>query len=506
MNRLDMNDVSLSLQMQIWIGIKYNNRPAKRFISIKRRSNLNDTSLVQLLSSHRMLGTLPENEIGWVATHGVLRHLEQGAVLTSKGGQVEGLHVVLNGHLTIHVDQGAGPRKIMEWRGGDVTGLMPYSRLVAPPGDVIAEESTKVITVYRDHMKAMIRECPELTAILVHVMIDRARHFTSSFLHDEKLVSLGKLAAGLAHELNNPVSAIARSAGTLSKTSAGADDMARTLGSFPISAEQNAVLEKARNACLSEQTHSVLSALQQEEREDSISAWLKNHGAEIAMAEALAETDLTFDMLNQLAESMKGPVLNAALGWIAADSTTHRLTSEIQTAASKIHDLVAAIKGFTEMDRATVPEPVDIKQGLANTLVVLRSKAKSKSVELSVNLEKDLPSVNGFGSELNQVWANLIDNALDAVSDGGRVELKARREGNTVVVEIIDDGPGVPPEIQNRIYDPFFTTKPVGKGTGLGLDIVRRLLQRHNGQIELDSQPGRTEFRVLLPFIKDQPE
>lgn len=459
-----------------------------------------DTSLLQRLSSHRMLSTLPEREIAWVAMHGVLRHLEPCIVLTSKSAPVEGLHVVLNGHLTIHVDQGTGPRKIMEWRGGDVTGLMPYSRLVSPPGDVIAEESTEVITVHRDHIQAMIRECPELTTMLVHIMIDRARHFTSSFLHDEKLVSLGKLAAGLAHELNNPVSAIARSAAALSKTRDWADDMARNLGSFQISAEQNAVLDKARDACISERTHSVLSPLQQEEREDSITAWLKKNGAGIAMAEALAETDLTFDMLNQLAESMKGPVLNAALGWIAADSTTHRLTSEIQTAASRIHDLVAAIKGFTEMDRATVPESVDIKQGLANTLVVLRSKAKSKSVELSVNVEKDLPPVNGFGSELNQVWANLMDNALDAVSDGGRVELRARCEGNNVVVEIIDDGPGIPPEIRNRIFDPFFTTKPVGKGTGLGLDIVRRLIQRHNGQIELDSQPGRTEFRVLLPL------
>ncbi|HET6267667.1 MAG TPA: cyclic nucleotide-binding domain-containing protein, partial [Acidobacteriota bacterium] len=237
---------------------------------------MTNASLLQRLSSHRMLSTIPESEIAWVAKHGILRQLEPGNVLTSKGGQVEGLHVVLAGHLTIHVDQGAGPRKVMEWRAGDVTGLMPYSRMVAPPGDVIAEELIEVVTVPRDQFQEMIHECPELTATLVHVMVDRARHFTSTFLHDEKLVSLGKLAAGLAHELNNPVSAIARSASALSETRTLADNRSRALGSFQISAEQKAVLEKVRDASISAKTHSVLSALQREERADSIAGWLKN--------------------------------------------------------------------------------------------------------------------------------------------------------------------------------------------------------------------------------------
>ena len=151
------------------------------------------------------------------------------------------------------------------------------------------------------------------------------------------------------------------------------------------------------------------------------------------------------------------------------------------------------------MDRATVPEPVDLGRGLANTLAVLGSKAKGKSVGVSLNLEKDLPPVHGFGGELNQVWSNLIDNALDAVDEGGQIEIIARRERDQVVVRVIDNGHGIPAEVRDRIFDPFFTTKPVGKGTGLGLDIVRRLIQRHNGQIELESRPGRTEFRVTLP-------
>jgi len=231
-----------------------------------------------------------------------------------------------------------------------------------------------------------------------------------------------------------------------------------------------------------------------------IAAWLKTNSVDTFAAEALAETNISFDTLNQLAASIHGPALNAAVKWIAADSTTHRLTSEIQVASTRIHDLVAAIKGFTEMDRAAVPEPVEIEKGLTNTLVVLRSKAKTRFVELSIAVEKDLPCVNGFGSELNQVWMNLIDNAIDAVSESGRVEVKAAREQDTVRVRVIDNGPGIPADIRDRIFDPFFTTKPAGKGTGLGLDIVRRLVQRNNGEIEIDSQPGRTEFRVTFPI------
>jgi signal transduction histidine kinase len=459
-------------------------------------------SLFERLSAHRTVGAVPEKEIAWVAAHGVLRRFDAGGVLTSMSEPVEGLHIVLNGHLTIHVDQGTGRRKVMEWRGGDITGLMPYSRLVNPPGDVVAEEPTEVVTIYRSDMPGIICECNELTAKLVHIMLDRARVFTSSYLHDEKLVSLGKLAAGLAHELNNPASAIARSAGAISAGMLKSDAASRELGSCEITKDGMAAIQKVREECLSDCARPILSPLEQEDREDAIARWLKAQGVDVAAAEALAETNVTFEILDQLAASLERQTLSAALRWIAESAATYHLACEIHEAASRIYDLVGAIKGFTEMDRASVPEPVDIGRGLTNTLTVLRSKAKSKSVGIVMNVEESLPLVNGFGGELNQVWANLIDNALDAVGEGGRIELKANRERDSVVVRVIDNGPGVSPGIRDRIFDPFFTTKPVGKGTGLGLDIVRRLVQRHNGQVELESTPGNTEFRVTLPIAQ----
>ena len=168
----------------------------------------------------------------------------------------------------------------------------------------------------------------------------------------------------------------------------------------------------------------------------------------------------------------------------------------------RISGLVTAIKGFTHMDQATVAEPVDLKSGLGNTVAVLNSKARSKSIAVAVNVPRNLPRALGFAGELNQIWANLIDNALDAAPASGRVDVNATRERDRVVVRVIDNGPGIPAEVRGRMFDPFFTTKPVGKGTGLGLDIVRRLLAHNDADVEVESVPGRTEFRVSLPIAE----
>ena len=173
------------------------------------------TDLVDRLAEHKALGAAPREELAWLVSHGSLRQLDVGDVLTAKGARVKGLWVVLSGRLALHVDRGAGLNKVMEWRAGDVTGLLPYSRLAAPPGDVVAQDPTTILALDRDLLPAMIRECHEITSILVHTMVDRVRVFTSSDLHDEKMVSLGKLSAGLAHELNNPASAIERGAALL---------------------------------------------------------------------------------------------------------------------------------------------------------------------------------------------------------------------------------------------------------------------------------------------------
>lgn len=460
------------------------------------------TDLVDRLTGHKTLGAAPREELAWLASHGSLRHLNEGDVLSAKGAPVEGLFVVLTGHVAIFVDRGAGRHKVMEWRAGDVTGVLPYSRLVGPPGDSVAQEPSEILAVPRGELAAMIRDCHELTSILVHKMIDRARVFTSSGLHDEKMVSLGKLSAGLAHELNNPASAIERSAALLEDRLEDAEQATRALGASRLTDPQLAAIEAVRASCLATRVHGVLSPIQQAEREDAIADWLADHGLDAAIAGPLAETAVTLDALDRIAEAVGGPPLDAVLRWAAAGCSVRGIASEIQEAAMRISRLVMAIKGFTHMDQATVAEPVDLTLSLGNTVAVLKSKARAKSIAVAVNVEPGLPRVRGFGGELNQIWANLIDNALDAAPESGRVEVTANRERDRVVVRVVDNGSGIPAEIREHLFEPFVTTKPVGKGTGLGLDIVRRLLSHNDAEIDVETRPGRTEFRVSLPLAE----
>ena len=219
----------------------------------------------------------------------------------------------------------------------------------------------------------------------------------------------------------------------------------------------------------------------------------------------LADTPVTFEALDALVAAVERPALDAVVRWAAAGCAVRNLTSTIQESAMRISSLVYAVKGFTHMDQANVAGPLDLGPGVANTVAVLQSKAREKSVTVTLELEAELPKVRGYAGELNQVWGNLIDNALDAVATGGRVEVFAIRENENVVVRIRDDGPGISPEIRDRIFDPFFTTKPQGQGTGLGLDIARRLVRHNDGVIDFESQPGRTEFRVRLPIAAISP-
>ncbi len=458
-----------------------------------------ESSTLEILLTHRKLGGAPKREHVWLVERGVRRFVRAGEILTKGGALADGMHIILSGHIVIHVDRGLGSHKIFEWHGGDVAGNLPYSRGARAPNDAVAMADTELLMIPLDALEEMKHTCPTVTTACVHAMLDRARDFNSSDLRDEKLVSLGRLAAGLAHELNNPASAAVRSAKLLAAGLSGAERAAAALGAARLSDEQLAAIERVRALCA--ETVSVpRSAMARADREDEISDWLADHGAYAGCAEPLAETAVTIELLDELAAVVSGRPLDAALCWISSGCHVRTLAREIETATSRIHDLVASIKGFTFMDRATSPERLDIRRGINDTFMMLGAKCRSKSVNVSVHFAPDLPDAHAVGAELNQVWMNLIDNALDALPVGGNLTVEAREELGRVVVRIIDDGAGIPPEVIKRIWDPFFTTKGVGQGTGLGLDIVRRILQRHEGEIDVESRPGHTEFRVSLPI------
>ena len=455
--------------------------------------------LLSRLAAHPTVGSAPREELEWLIAHGTINHYGVGEMVSRKGEPVSGLHVILQGRMSHLVDSGGVWRKVMDWRAGDVTGMLPYSRLTAAPGNTVIDEPAETLFIPNDLLAEMPVACPHVTAALVHVMLDRARTFKISDLQVEKLASLGKLAAGLAHELNNPASAAARSAQLVSDALVESDEASQALGAAQFDPKEQALIDRVRAVCLDTPTTSIRTPLERADREEAIAGWLSAHQADDAFAAALAETDVSLTVLDELAVRLNGEKLAVALRWVAAGCTVRSLARDVERAASRVHALVSAVKGFTYMDHGTVPEPVDVAKGLTDTLAVMAAKARSKSASLSVEVPDDLPRIRGFGGELNQVWANLVDNALDAVNDGGRVTVAARAEGSSIVVRVTDDGAGIPPEAKSRIFDPFFTTKPVGKGTGLGLDIVRRLVDRNEGRIDVDSEPGRTEFRVTLP-------
>jgi signal transduction histidine kinase len=460
-----------------------------------------DGDIVGRLAAHRIVGGAPPEELTWLAAHGRLVRYETGAVLTRKGLPVDQLQLVLSGRFAIQMDRGAGSRRIMELRAGDVGGVLPYSRLQTSPVDAFAEEPVETWAIDRRHLQEMARSCPTVTTVLVHEMLHRARAFTANELHDEKMVSLGRLAAGLAHELNNPAAAAVRGASLLGAALGESEQASRALGEAGLGGAEMAAIDRVREICHCAPGLSVQSPLERADREDAIAGWLEGHGVDPAAAASLVDTALSLEALDDLAAALARGALGAAVRWIAAGCAARALAVDVERAASRMHALVSSVKRFTHMDRVAAPEAVDLSQSLADVIAIVAAKARRKSVKVDVNLEPGVPRVLGVPGELNQVWLNLVDNAIDAAPEAGQVVISAARQRGSVVVRVVDDGPGIPPEIQAHIFDAFFTTKPVGEGTGLGLEIVRRLVQGQQGDIEVESRPGRTEFRVTLPAV-----
>jgi signal transduction histidine kinase len=462
-------------------------------------TNASAEGVLEKLAAHTTLGDAPRAEHEWLAAHGTVKRADVGEVIVAKGDPVPGIYIIFSGSAVLRTDRGAGSHKIYEMAAGGLGGHLPYSRMSVAPADGKVEAALEYLEVGREHNVELTRQCPVCTAKMVHAMLDRARVFKIGDLHDEKLISLGKLAAGLAHEIGNPASASVRSAKLLAKSIDAAEAAAIALGEAQLSEEQWKAIRGAVSDCAATSEFATASAIARGDRVDEITDWLESRGLDEACADPLAETGITIAALDNLAAKVTGNALGAAVRWIAAGCGLRALTYEIDMATSRIQQLVGSVKGFTFMDHAPTPEPVDVRVGIGDTFTMLAGKRKAKSVEVVLNLPDSLPRAFAVGAELNQVWMNLIDNALDAVPVGGKVSIEASVAAGRITVCITDSGPGIPAEIQSRIFDPFFTTKDVGKGTGLGLDIVRRIVQRLNGEIDLESKPGRTQFRVTLP-------
>jgi signal transduction histidine kinase len=329
-------------------------------------------------------------------------------------------------------------------------------------------------------------------------MSDRIRETTRMEQQRDRLAALGKLSAGLAHELNNPASAAQRAASQLREALKRIKDASHELGARDLTAAQKSEIEKLE-ASFVQRDEVPPDALTVSDLEEQIDSLLRSHGQTDMwqIASELARKNVKPERLESLFATLDAGTARAALVRIAASVEIGNVLKEIESSTSRISDLVRAIKEYTFMDQAPI-QNVDIVRSLETTLTILNHKLKH-GVEVKRHYESDSLRVNSFGSELNQVWTNLIDNAIDAMGGKGQLNIRAYREDGHIVVEIADNGPGIPPEILSRIFEPFFTTKGVGEGSGLGLDTVQRIVKKHRGDVQVHSQPGDTRFQVWLP-------
>jgi len=443
---------------------------------------------------------LPDDQLEWFIGQSQEVRLKEGEVYLRQGDPADTMFVILEGELQMRGELG-GETIVLSVKAGDVTGALPFSRMKQFTVTGRALTEGRILRFPASLFQELVQRMPELAQRLVGLMADRIRETTRIEQQRDRLAALGKLSAGLAHELNNPASAAKRAASQLHGMLYRIRDASHELGKRDLTAEQKAEIEKLE-ASLIQSDDPPPDALTISDLEDKFDSLLRSHGQKglWQLAAGLAGKGIQPAIVESLFASLGEETAPAALERIAALLEVASLLKEIESSTSRISELVRAIKEYTFMDQAPI-QNVDIVKSLETTLTILNHKLK-KGVVVLRDYQKIPLLVNSFGSELNQVWTNLIDNAIDAMGGKGELRVRTYREDSCVVIEVGDNGPGIPPEIRRHIFEPFFTTKGVGEGTGLGLDTVQRIVKKHRGNIQVSSRPGDTRFQVWLPLAQ----
>ena len=441
---------------------------------------------------------LPDDQIAWFISQSQELHLKAGEAYSRQGDPADAMFVILEGRLQGRGEL-AGETVVFDLEPGDVTGVLPFSRMKQFSVGGRALTDSRAVRFPASLFPELVQKMPVLTQRLVGLMADRIRETTRMEQQRDRLASLGKLSAGLAHELNNPASAAKRAASQMREILKKIRDASLELGRRDLSPTQKSEIEKME-ASFTQPDVIPPDALTVSDLEDQIDSLLRSHGQNDLwmLAAGLARRNIKPAVVESLFANLDADTARAALVRIAASVEIASLLHEIESSTSRISDLVGAIKEYTHMDQAPVLN-VDVVKGLETTLTILNHKLKQ-----GVAVQRDYQAVpllvNSFGSELNQVWTNIIDNAIDAMHGKGELRVRTYSDDRCAVVEITDNGPGIPDEVLPHIFEPFFTTKGVGEGTGLGLDTVQRIVKKHRGNIQVSSKPGETRFQVWLPL------
>ena len=456
------------------------------------------------LQSIESLHEVPLNQLQWWIDNSSHYELQEEDYLVKQGENTTGTHVIISGRVQFYISQKNSIQNVGVLEAKDITGYLPFSRGIVNSINGKVLTTTQVMTFPFEKMNALIHSHFELTQALVHIMSTRVRESTILQQQNEKMMALGKLSAGLAHELNNPAAAIVRGSASLLKHLKLQPETFKTVTTMKMSVEH---IDKANNKLfevLARKEKPVLTIMQRRTLEDDFADCLEQLGVANSqeLSENFVEYGFTCDDMDDFSEFIPAEYMSPVFNWINNNLVTERMVNDIQDASKRIEKLVGAIKNFTHMDRGYDKEFTDIHSGIQNTITMLAHKITKGNVELVEEYDTSLPKIKVFVGELNQVWTNILDNALDAMESNnkGRLAIKTRRDRDHIEVSITDDGPGIPEDIKNRIFEPFFTTKELGKGTGLGLDVVSRIVKQHNGSLKVSSEPGCTSFVLCFPI------
>lgn len=448
---------------------------------------------------------LPDEHLQWILDRSEYHEYADGDLIAKYGEPAEIMWFALEGKVSFYMYINGRQVHYFTFENdnltGGVGGLMPYSRMKTYPGYSYALGPTRLLRLHKKYFTELEVLNPDFIQRLIGIMTERAKVFATTQLQQEKVNALGNLAAGIAHEMNNPAAAISGISEELAKRLNNNYEFTRKLLDCNMTAEhlqniKELVEQKAGKAI----QNSKLTALQRMENEDQIEEWLGENGVtETGAAETFSDYGLSIEDLENIRSDTGPSSFNRVVPWLENLLSSRRIIKDLADASERISHLVASIKSHVHMDQANDLQPTDIHRDIENTLTLLGFKLREKNIEVVKKFCSNMPEVAAYVGELNQVWTNLIDNAIFALGKNGTLIIETACDDKHVTVSVIDNGPGISPQIIHRIFDPFFTTKKQGEGTGIGLDLVNRIVKKHNGEIKVKSEPGRTQFSVHIP-------